>query len=203
MQDLHSFDPYHLPQTESPEYKKLLSTLSRGGAVLEALAYCVLPFAWQRIKLFFLSLKTLCLHISVPHRCTGSPDYFGIINLMQKSHDLRTAPGQAQDTSERTHYPQHYWKRIPSPRDRGIDSSSCGSSMVWRPPAWGEGGQQDPRAPPFTSLEGSALHSACPPPQVMPLLQAPWVIYRRQRPSPHSVNGSLQDPCFHLCSRIT
>ena len=144
MQDLHSFDPYHLPQTKSPEYKKLLSILSRGGTVLEALAYCVPHFAWQRIKLFFLFLKTLCLHISVPHRCTGSPDYFGIINLMQKSHDLRTAPGQAQDTSERTHYPQHYCKRIPSTRDRDIHSSFCGSSMVWRPPAWGEGGSKTP-----------------------------------------------------------
>ena len=41
------------------------------------------------------------------------------------------------------------------------------------------------------------------PPQMMHLLQAPWVIYRTQRPLSQCVNENLQDHCFLLCSWIT
>lgn len=73
MQDLHYFDPYPLPWTaEAPHIKSSL-ILKEGCPVLEVLASCVFPAAWQKNKAICLFLQNPCLRISVRPRCTGKP----------------------------------------------------------------------------------------------------------------------------------
>ncbi|XP_024603187.1 uncharacterized protein LOC112401266 [Neophocaena asiaeorientalis asiaeorientalis] len=76
MQDLHYFDPYHIPPDCSPTYKIFSDSRRRvGGTVLEALACCVFPCAWQKNHAISLFLQNLWLRISVWHRCTEKPRF--------------------------------------------------------------------------------------------------------------------------------
>ena len=73
MQDVHYFDPYHIPRTASPTYNIFPDSQGGGDTVLEALAYCVFPSAWQKNEAISLFLQNPCLRISVWPQCTGKP----------------------------------------------------------------------------------------------------------------------------------